>query len=127
MGRDLRPNPVGNALSSEEESLDGQEQPRTCTTRQETVSQASGVALYAQAASDTTTTETVRPRGIGAGPRLQEGDQEAREEAVTITGLIQEAELLWASERSLQRLVDQEKIGQQGPKVDRRVQVVDQL
>jgi hypothetical protein len=44
-----------------------------------------------QAASDTPTTATVPTCRVGAGPRLQEGDQEAREEALTITGVWYEA------------------------------------
>ena len=73
--------------------------------------QASGVALHPQAASDSPATATVRPCGLGAGPRLQEGDEEAREEALSIKGVMQETESLGAGERGLQRLVDQEEIG----------------
>ncbi len=114
-------------MPCEEESLDGQEESRTRTARQETVAQASGVALHTQAASEPPAPATVRPRGVGARPRLQEGDKEAREEAVTPTAVMQESESLGAGERGLQRLIDQEEIGQKRPEVDRRVQVVDQL
>ncbi len=85
-------------MSSEEERLDGKEQPRTRTARQETVAQASGVAVHPQAASDPPPTATVRPRWIGAGTRLQEGDQEAQEEALTTKGFFQEAESLGGGE-----------------------------
>ncbi len=119
--------PVGYVMPSEQEGLDGQEQPRTRTARQETVAQASRVALHPKAASDPPATATVRPRGLRAGPRLQEGDEEAREEALSIKGVMQDTEALGAGERGLHRLVDQEEIGQKRPEVDRRVQVVDQL
>ena len=84
-------------------------------------------ARRAQAAQDATATAPDSPRGVGARPRLQEGDEEARKEALTTTGFIQKTESLGAGERGLQRLVEQEEIGQKRPKVDRRVQVVDQL
>jgi hypothetical protein len=40
------------------------------------------VALHAQTAPDTATTEAITTGGIGTGPRLQESDEEAREEAL---------------------------------------------
>ncbi len=76
-------------MPSEQESLDGQEKPRTRTARQETLAQASAMARYtrcAQAAQDATATPPYSPGGVGAGPRLQESDEEAAEEALTITG-----------------------------------------
>ena len=76
------------------------------TTRQETVAQASGVALHAQAASDTPITATVPTCWVGPGSRLQKGDQEAREEALAITRILRDAESPGAGERGLQRLVD---------------------
>lgn len=82
-------------MASEEESLNGQEQPRTRTARQETVAQASGVALYAQTASDASAPATVRPSGVGAGPRLQEVHQEAREEGLNTTGVLRRKPGYW--------------------------------
>ena len=69
-------------MLAEEERCDGEEQPRTCTARQETVAQISGMALYAQAASDAAAAKTVPAGGVDSGPRLQEGDREAKEEAL---------------------------------------------
>ena len=45
--------------------------------------------LHPQAASDPPAPATVRPRRVAARPRLQEGDQEAREEALTPTAVMQ--------------------------------------
>ena len=117
---------------SKQESLDGQEQQRTSTTCQETVTQASSAAGYAgrsQAAQAASTAATVRAGWIGAGSRLQEGDEEAKEKekAVRLTGTKKKAESPGGGGRRLQRFIDQEEIGQQSPEVDRSVQVVDQL
>ncbi len=72
-------------MPSEQESLDGQEKPRTRTARQETLAQASAVARYArcaQAAQDATATPPDCSGGVDTRPRLQEGDEEAREKAL---------------------------------------------
>ncbi len=72
-------------MSFEKEGPSGQDESRTRTTGQETVAQASAMARYArraQAAQDATATAPDSPRGVGARARLQEGDQEAREEAL---------------------------------------------
>ena len=65
-----------------EEDLHAEAKPWPSASRQESLTQAPGVALQAQATANATATASVEPGGLCARPGLQESYQEAGEEAL---------------------------------------------